>query len=767
MKDSKSEEGKKTVWDRFTSLVSKTLSFLGKYTGISWVLGGISSVLKSVFGSKGAGKEGAATPESKAPQNYGAGRADGVARPKGDGIEAVSQAKFSSDENSLLLIITEQRYRDLKNNYQNKDNKEEFCAFVQCDGENLRITGFYETQKDVSDGKKAISVTSVKNEKASEAYVKKELSEMKTKVGLDDNRRFIEITKMSPEPFNPVVSSHKSAPAAEKVSAVVKPEGNGKGHEKKVSVSNSASADDAAKPDGKTPESPKGNGKGHENGSRTVEQQSETPKVSEKGGQVNDGNTETGAKPPVKPQGNVHKAQNPEDAAKGKIVYGFIQIVKEETFSVEVGSTFNDRLILKLPKKEDLANYSKKQGKSGKYSAYVECDEKAYQITVKDVRISTLQGLDEQWREWNVFSIDSVKPQDAEDVSCELKRMKEILNWNDSKETIMVTKISPNPIELGVESSESVPVVKKGSEEFSGKIVPSKHLSVLELHLTHKNYKKLQGCKNPAKPEEFCVLMECANGKFHITGNYGSKRTLHGSIIAIDSVTDKDGETVRYTEKEGMQKIQEMLGLVGTEEIEVTSISKAQVAPKVSSSESAAPKLSEAKKPENRSKPVKPTKKPKTPQKSRQAGGGSSESSNGNQEKFVGSIKVEGDNLKLVVPKKKVFFIENNSNLLYVQCGNNVLRITCNGGYHMSDGDGECFSINSVAMKDGASVSSKLGEMRDKLGLKETTTEVNVTIMSPKKATEATSTANGSQPNPSVTNTDPKQQFVFGRRLTL
>lgn len=63
----KDTEDKKGFWNTW---LGKTVSFVGKYTGISWILGKISSVWKSWFSSSGATKAGAANSSaSEAPNN--------------------------------------------------------------------------------------------------------------------------------------------------------------------------------------------------------------------------------------------------------------------------------------------------------------------------------------------------------------------------------------------------------------------------------------------------------------------------------------------------------------------------------------------------------------------------------------------------------------------------------------------------------------------------------------------------------------------------
>ncbi|WP_264374699.1 MULTISPECIES: hypothetical protein [unclassified Wolbachia] len=112
---------------------------------------------------------------------------------------------FEFIDKKLLFVITNENYKLLEEKCKNEDKNGkvipgEFRIFVECESNKFCITGPYSSCQDVDDGKKSVSITSVKKQH-DKGTISKDPLEMMYKVGLDENKNLAEITRMSKKPF--------------------------------------------------------------------------------------------------------------------------------------------------------------------------------------------------------------------------------------------------------------------------------------------------------------------------------------------------------------------------------------------------------------------------------------------------------------------------------------------------------------------------------------------------------------------------------------
>ncbi|WP_264730751.1 hypothetical protein [Wolbachia endosymbiont (group B) of Episyrphus balteatus] len=112
---------------------------------------------------------------------------------------------FEFIDKKLLFVTTNENYKRLEEKCKNEDKNGkvipgEFRIFVECESNKFCITGPYSSCQDVDDGKKSVSITSVKKQH-DKGTISKDPSEMMYKVGLDENKNLAEITRMSINPL--------------------------------------------------------------------------------------------------------------------------------------------------------------------------------------------------------------------------------------------------------------------------------------------------------------------------------------------------------------------------------------------------------------------------------------------------------------------------------------------------------------------------------------------------------------------------------------
>ncbi|VVC46548.1 Hypothetical protein CINCED_3A007974, partial [Cinara cedri] len=115
------------------------------------------------------------------------------------------ESYFEFIDNKLLFVITNENYKRLEEKCKNEDKNGkvipgEFRIFVECESNKFCITGPHSSCQDVDDGKKSVSITSVRKQNF-EGTASKDPLEMMYKVGLDENKKLVEITRMSINPF--------------------------------------------------------------------------------------------------------------------------------------------------------------------------------------------------------------------------------------------------------------------------------------------------------------------------------------------------------------------------------------------------------------------------------------------------------------------------------------------------------------------------------------------------------------------------------------
>ncbi len=232
------------MWEK----IKKFFKWIADHTGISWIARKISSGWKWLFGGKASATQQNTSQQEKSSGNERQEPAQ--AQSKGHTTPKTLDNKVNPDQltppkqpassnmpnfvqqntklesyleftdNKLLFITTNKNYKVLEAEYKNKDQKgkvipKEFRVFVECDGENFCVTGSYDSQQDVSGGKKSVSITSIRKQNP-QSLVLSDPSEMMYQVGLNENRKFVKISRMNREPFkaptleqpNPNVTSH-------------------------------------------------------------------------------------------------------------------------------------------------------------------------------------------------------------------------------------------------------------------------------------------------------------------------------------------------------------------------------------------------------------------------------------------------------------------------------------------------------------------------------------------------------------------------------
>ncbi|WP_395460969.1 hypothetical protein [Wolbachia endosymbiont (group B) of Ablattaria laevigata] len=112
---------------------------------------------------------------------------------------------FEFIDKKLLFVTTNENYKRLEEKCKNEDKNGkvipgEFRIFVECESNKFCITGPYSSCQDVDDGKKSVSITSVKKQH-DKGTISKNPLEMMYKVGLDENKNLAEITRMSINPL--------------------------------------------------------------------------------------------------------------------------------------------------------------------------------------------------------------------------------------------------------------------------------------------------------------------------------------------------------------------------------------------------------------------------------------------------------------------------------------------------------------------------------------------------------------------------------------
>ncbi|WP_143689006.1 TomO hydrophobic C-terminal domain-containing protein [Wolbachia endosymbiont of Nilaparvata lugens] len=105
---------------------------------------------------------------------------------------------FEFTDNELLFVITNKNYTFLEAQCKNKDIPEEFRVFVECKSGKFIITGSYNSQQNVGDEKKSVSITSVKKWKnMGLSGDPRSRLEMMNKLELYEIGKFLEVTEIS------------------------------------------------------------------------------------------------------------------------------------------------------------------------------------------------------------------------------------------------------------------------------------------------------------------------------------------------------------------------------------------------------------------------------------------------------------------------------------------------------------------------------------------------------------------------------------------
>lgn len=202
--------------------IKKFFKWIADHTGISWIARKISSGWKWLFGGKASATQQNTSQQEKPSGNErqepAQAQSKGTTTPKTLKI-LYPKCYFEANNGVLLFIITNENYKVLEAKCKNEDQEGkvipgEFLVFVKCIDENFCITGSYDSQQDVSNGKKSVSITSIKKQNAQNLVSSN--PSMMYQVGLDENRKFVEISRMSRKPFKaptleqpkPNVTSH-------------------------------------------------------------------------------------------------------------------------------------------------------------------------------------------------------------------------------------------------------------------------------------------------------------------------------------------------------------------------------------------------------------------------------------------------------------------------------------------------------------------------------------------------------------------------------
>uniref|UniRef100_A0AAU7YL33 Uncharacterized protein n=1 Tax=Wolbachia endosymbiont of Oeneis ivallda TaxID=3171168 RepID=A0AAU7YL33_9RICK len=131
------------------------------------------------------------------------------------------ESYFKFNDNKLLFFTTNKNYKVLEEEYKNEDGNGkvipgEFRIFVECESEKFCITGPYSSCQDVDDGKKSVFITSVRKQNA-KGTVSKDPWEMMYKVGLNENKKLVEITEISRKPFEAITPNLNATTAQQTV----------------------------------------------------------------------------------------------------------------------------------------------------------------------------------------------------------------------------------------------------------------------------------------------------------------------------------------------------------------------------------------------------------------------------------------------------------------------------------------------------------------------------------------------------------------------
>ncbi|WP_353270316.1 hypothetical protein [Wolbachia endosymbiont (group A) of Myopa testacea] len=218
------------MWEK----IKKFFKWIADHTKISWIARKISSGWKWLFGGKANATQQNTSQQEKSSGNEreepAQAQSKSTTTPKtlDDEVnpdqpvppkQPVSSNKpnfvqqntkpgsyLEFTDNKLLFITTNENYKVLETKCKNEDQKGkvipgEFRVFVKCiNDENFCITGSYDSQQDVSNGKKSVSITSIGKQNP-QSLVSSNPSKVMYQVGLDENRKLVEITRISRKPF--------------------------------------------------------------------------------------------------------------------------------------------------------------------------------------------------------------------------------------------------------------------------------------------------------------------------------------------------------------------------------------------------------------------------------------------------------------------------------------------------------------------------------------------------------------------------------------
>lgn len=220
------------MWEK----IKNFFKWIADHTGISWVARKISSGWKWLFGGKANTTQQNASQQDGRSDNEKQEHAQANDQSKGHTTLKTLDDEVNPDQpvppkqpvssnkpnfvqqntkpgnyleftdNKLLFITTNENYKFLEAKCKNEDQKGkvipgEFRVFVEfINNENFCITGSYDSQQDVSGGKKSVSITSIRKQNP-QSLVLSNPSEMMYQVGLDENRKLVEITRISRKPF--------------------------------------------------------------------------------------------------------------------------------------------------------------------------------------------------------------------------------------------------------------------------------------------------------------------------------------------------------------------------------------------------------------------------------------------------------------------------------------------------------------------------------------------------------------------------------------
>ncbi len=229
------------MWEKIKSF----FKWVADHTGISWIARKISSGWKWLFG--GSKSQANATQQNASQQKRSSNNEEqepaqtktttsetlddqvdhgqptaAPDEPQGQNntMKPIKQYKrqpcyFEATQYGLLLVTTDKGYKFLaekcqNTNQNNKTRPREFRVFVNCGNENFCITGSYSLKQDTNNEKKSLPVNSVKRQN-SNGSESSDLSGMMCKLGLDENRKSAEITRVSQSAF---AENHSGVPSS-------------------------------------------------------------------------------------------------------------------------------------------------------------------------------------------------------------------------------------------------------------------------------------------------------------------------------------------------------------------------------------------------------------------------------------------------------------------------------------------------------------------------------------------------------------------------